>query len=158
MLIAVLAAYVMTSGLLAGFFFAYWCSVMIGLRAVDNRVFVETMQAINAALPNGRFVVPFFTPAVLAPISAWLAFADGSDASGWWSVGATVLSLVTLAITITRNVPMNNALAAAGDPESLDSAQLARGSFEAPWTRWNDVRTYTSALAFAAGVGALAVL
>lgn len=158
MITASVIALVMTSGLSAGFFFAYWCSVMIGLRNVSDKTFVETMQAINAVLPNGRFVVPFFAPVVLAPICTWLTFAEGYRTSGWWCLAATVLSVITFVITPARNVPMNKALAAAGPPETPELATLTREAFEKPWTFWNDIRAYTSILAFAASVGALAML
>lgn len=147
----VVIALVVTSGLLAGFFFAWWCSCMIGLRNVGDDTFVETMQAINRVLPNGRFAIPFFAPMVLAPVSTWLTFADGSTTAGWWSVGATVLSIVTFVITAAWNVPLNNALEAAG----RDDDTAARDAFEDPWTRWNDLRTATSFLAFCAAVGIL---
>ena len=152
-LIAIVAL-VVTSGLLAGFFFSWWCSCIVGLKNVSDAVFVETMQAVNRILPNGRFVVPFFAPVILAPICVWLLFAGGETAAGWWSVAATVLSVITFGITAAGNVPLNNQLEAAG--RSDDAA--ARIAFEGPWTLLNDLRTGTSFLAFCAAVGALATL
>lgn len=133
----VVVTLVVTSGLLAGFFFAWWCSCMIGLREVGDEAFVEFMQAVNRVLPNGRFVIPFFAPVVLAPIAAWIMFSDGQSAAGWWSVAATALSVISHGITVALNVPLNNSLEAAG--RSDDTA--ARTAFEAPWNRWNDLRT-----------------
>lgn len=153
-----LVSLVITSGLLAGFFFAYWCSVMLGLRNVRDDVFVETMQNINAVLPNGRFVIPFFAPVILGVVASWLTFSDDATQAAWWCVASAVLSLVTFGITASRNVPMNNALAAVGTPESAEAAHRAREVNEAPWTMWNDVRTYTSILAFAAATIALVLL
>lgn len=155
---AILFAFVITSGLLAGFFFAYWCSVMIGLRNVRDETFIETMQNINAALPNRRFAIPFFAPVVLSLFAVWRTFADDATTSMWWSVTAAVLSLITFGITAARNVPMNNALAEVGAPASPGIAHEAREANEAPWTLWNDIRTYTSALAFVAAIAALVTL
>lgn len=152
-LIPVMVGLAITSGLLAGFFFAWWCSSMIGLRNVSDPVFVETMQEINRVLPNGRFAVPFFAPVILAPICAYLAFGSGEITTGWWCVGATILSAVTFVITAAANVPLNNALEEAGRED--DSA--ARAAFEGPWTRWNNLRTATSILAFCSAVGAMVV-
>lgn len=154
MALTVIVALVITSGLLAGFFFAWWCSCMIGLRNVTDSAFVETMQAVNRSLPNARFIVPFMAPVILAPICTWLAFADGQSAAFWWSSAATALSVVTFAITAAGNVPLNNALEAAG----REDVHAARIVFELPWTRLNDLRTLTSALAFGAAVGALVAL
>lgn len=155
---ALLVALVVTSGLLAGFFFAYWCSVMIGLRAVSDRVFVESFQAINRVLPNSRFAVPFFAPVVLAPVCTWLAFASGERDAGWWCLAATVLQVITFFITGTRNVPLNNALEQAGIPASDTDARRIRDAFVHPWTTWNDVRFVTSTLGFASAVFALVVM
>ncbi len=151
-------ALVLLSGLLAGFFFAYWCSVMIGLRSVSSRVFVESFQAINRVLPNSRLAVPFFAPVVLAPLCTWMAFADGDRDAGWWCLAATVFQVVTFLITGLRNVPLNNALEVAGTPASATDAERRRSAFVGSWTRWNDVRFGTSTLGFASAVIALAVM
>ena len=48
-----------------------------------------------------------------------------------------------LAVTFAVNVPLNNRLnAATGDPAA------ARAAFEAPWVRWNLVRTVLNTAAF----------
>lgn len=57
-------------------------------------------------------------------------------------------ALATLVITVVVNVPLNNALAAAG---SGDPA-AARAAFESSWAAWNVARAVTSTLA----VGCLA--
>lgn len=49
----VLAAATLLTGLMAGLFFAYSCSVMPGLSATDNRSFVRTIQWINRRILNG---------------------------------------------------------------------------------------------------------
>lgn len=154
MLELVLVLGVVTSGLLAGFFFAYWCSVMVGLKNASDATFVETMQNINAVLPNGRFVIPFFGPVILAAASTWLGFSNEESATAWWCVASLVLSVLTFGITASQNVPLNQALAAA---ERNDDG-AARTAFEGPWNRWNDLRTSTSALAFITAVMALVFL
>jgi uncharacterized membrane protein len=131
---------------------------MVGLREVSDHAFVESFQAINRVLPNGRFALPFFTPVVLAPLCTWLAFGSGEQTAGWWCLVATVLQIVTFLITGTRNVPLNNALEAAGIPVTEQDAGRVRASFVKPWTRWNDVRFVTSTLGFAVAVIALAVV
>ena len=47
-------------GLMAGFFYAYACSVMVGLDRVDDRTFIVTMQWINATVRNAAFAPAFF--------------------------------------------------------------------------------------------------
>jgi uncharacterized membrane protein len=49
-----------------------------------------------------------------------------------------LLYLAQLAVTAGVNVPLNNALAAAGSTDP----SAARAAFEARWVRWNHVRTW----------------
>lgn len=147
-MIIFMVALIVTSGLLAGFFFAWWCSCMVGLKRVSDTTFVETMQRINGVLANGRFAIPFFAPVLLAPILVWLLHSDGQRVAGFWSVVATVFSAITFVITAGRNVPLNNDLAKA----QLSDATNARKAFEGPWVRWNTLRTLTSTVAFVASV------
>ncbi len=147
---------VILTGLMAGFFFAYWCSVMVGLRSVSDETFVETMQHINAVLPNAMFAPPFFGALLVPAIAAWIAFSDGKPEAGWWLVVSFVFYVVTFVITAVRNVPMNNALAQAGAPHDAAGAIRIRAEFEGPWVRWNAMRTATNLASFAAAVIALA--
>ena len=47
-----LAAATITTGLMAGLYYAYACSVMPGLSRTDDRTFVSAMQQINVAIIN----------------------------------------------------------------------------------------------------------
>ena len=76
-------------------------------------------------------------------------------ASGWL-IGAVVLSLLTVLVTVTGNIPLNNRLAAVGDPEAAADLAAVRAWFEVAWVRWNTVRTVTSVAAFGALVGQFA--
>lgn len=151
-MIILLVVLILTSGLLAGFFFAWWCSCMVGLNNVSDATFVETMQKINAVLPNARFALPFFAPMLLAPILAWVLFRDGQHTASSWAIVATIFSVITFVITAARNVPLNNALA----QMDIQHAAAARQAFEGPWIRWNSLRTLTSTIAFVASILALA--
>jgi uncharacterized membrane protein len=58
------------------------------------------------------------------------------------------LYLVAVIITIAVNVPMNDAIKAAGDPAHIDVAQVRAQFNEARWATWNLVRVATSVPAF----------
>jgi uncharacterized membrane protein len=51
---------ILTTGLISGFFYAYACSVTLGLALLPDEQYVEAMQAINATVRNGLFAVSFF--------------------------------------------------------------------------------------------------
>src|SRR4028118_7780 len=53
-----------TTGLIAGFFYAYACSVTLGLALLPDEQYVEAMQAINATVRNGVFAFGFFGAAL----------------------------------------------------------------------------------------------
>ena len=56
---------------------------------------------------------------------------------------------IAVVITFVVNVPLNDALKAAGDPDRIRDLHGARAAFdEARWAAWNLVRTLTSGAAF----------
>ena len=68
--------------------------------------------------------------------------------------GGVLYVLGMFVVTMTFNVPLNNALAAA-DPASQEAASLwAR--YLTDWTFWNHVRTVASTLACALFIAAIA--
>ncbi|PZG06271.1 DUF1772 domain-containing protein [Micromonospora craterilacus] len=152
--IAVLAGATLSTGLVAGLFFAYACSVMPGLAATDDRTLVGTMQSINRKILNGWFLSMFLG----GPLLVALAVAGYFRAGGAvlvWLVAALVGHLVTFGVTMRCNVPLNNQLDAAGSVDGTTDLAAVRQRFEAPWVRWNLVRTISSVAAFVCLIGAL---
>jgi uncharacterized membrane protein len=73
-------------------------------------------------------------------------------------VAALVLYLAAFVITIAVNVPLNDAIKAAGDPDRISDLAGVRERFdEARWAAWNLVRVVTSLGAFACLAWALVV-
>ncbi|MEY9211988.1 DUF1772 domain-containing protein [Thermobifida halotolerans] len=152
---AVVAATV-TTGLLAGVFFAFSVAVMPGLARVGDRGVVEVMQRINEAILNGWFLVVFLGSPVLSLVAV-VVHVGSSGAVLGWLVAALVGGVVSLAVTVRGSVPLNDALAQAGPVERMADPVGVRRRFEARWVRWNVVRTVASVLAFGCLVGAVAV-
>jgi uncharacterized membrane protein len=145
---AVLAAATVTSGLIAGLFYAFACSVMLGLRRTDARTFVNTMQQINVAIINGWFLVCFVGALVLIVAAATLQFGQDQRPALPWILAALILYLAVLLITGRVNVPLNNELAAAGEVDRITDLAAVRERFEARWVRWNVMRAVASSAAF----------
>jgi uncharacterized membrane protein len=145
---AVLAAATVTSGLIAGLFYAFACSVMLGLRRTDARTFVNTMQQINVAIINGWFLVCFVGALVLIVAAATLQFGQDQRPALPWILAALILYLAVLLITGRVNVPLNNELAAAGEVDRITDPAAVRERFEARWVRWNVMRAVASSAAF----------
>jgi uncharacterized membrane protein len=145
---AVLAAAAVTTGLIAGLFYAYACSVMLGLRQTDARTFVNAMQRINVAIINGWFLVCFVGALVLTVAAAALQFGQDRRPALPWILAALIFYLAVLVITGRVNVPLNNELAAAGEVDVIADLAAVRERFEARWVRWNVMRAIASTVAF----------
>ena len=126
------------TGLMAGIYFAYACSVMLALGRTADRTFVEVMQKIDVAIQNPVFFAAFFGAQVAAGVAMWLQASDGG-VSGW-TPAALALNVAGLLITMVANVPLNNALHAAGDPVAIADPGAVRARFEQPWNSWNLAR------------------
>ncbi|GAA1662048.1 anthrone oxygenase family protein [Fodinicola feengrottensis] len=143
-----LIAATLTTGLIAGLFYGFCCAVMPGLAASSDRTFIETMQNINVAILNGWFFLTFMGALLTAIVAAALHMGG----SGWrvfpWILAAVLFYLVTFVVTIAANVPLNDALMAAGDPAKIGDLAAVRHAFENAWLGWNLVRALTNTAAF----------
>jgi uncharacterized membrane protein len=148
-----LVAATLTMGLMAGVFGHYTHTIMPGLRRTDDRTFVGAFQAIDRAIINPWFLPVFIGALVFTGLAAALHLDEGSVLP--WTLAALVLYLPVVVITGRVNVPLNNAIKAAGDPDDIDVAQVRRRFDEARWARWNLFRTVASTAAFGALIWAL---
>ncbi|MEV4410747.1 DUF1772 domain-containing protein [Catellatospora sp. NPDC049609] len=146
-LLALIAAMV-TMGNMAGVFGLYSHTVMPGLRRTDDRTFVGAFQALDRAIINPWFMLGGFLGAlVFTGAAAGLLLGPGGAALTW-TLTAFALYLVVFVITVAVNVPMNDTIKAAGEPDGIADLAGVRARFdEARWSRWNLVRTVLTTLA-----------
>jgi uncharacterized membrane protein len=150
--IALIAA-TLTMGLMAGVFGLYAHTIMPGLRKTDDRTFVGAFQEIDRAIINPLFMVWFFGALVFAVVAAALLGGEGSVLP--WVAAGGVLYLAVVVITMAVNVPLNDAIKAAGDPDAIDVAAVRERFGEARWMAWNVVRAVLSTAAFGSLMWAL---
>ncbi|MGC4943345.1 DUF1772 domain-containing protein [Kribbella sp. DT2] len=144
--VASLLAATITTGLVAGVFGIYANAIMPGLAKTDDKTFVGAFQSMDRAILNPIFLGLGFVGALVFTLLAGVLHLK-EDAFPWIAV-AFVLYLVTFVVTIAVNVPMNDALKAAGDPGTIDVA-AARAAFdEARWRSFNLLRVALSTVAF----------
>ena len=144
---ATLVGATLTTGLSAGAFDVFAHAIMPGLRKTDDRTFVAAYQNIDRAILNPRFLgVTFFGPVVAITAAAITHRGERSRAQ---IAAALVLYATAVAITMRVNVPLNNAISAAGDPDRIDLAAVRERFDEKRWARWNNARVLTSTAAFA---------
>jgi uncharacterized membrane protein len=145
-----------TMGLAAGVFALYAHTIMPALKTTDDRTFVASFQALDRAIINPWFMVGGFAGAlVLTGLSVLTQLRQ--DALPWILV-ALALYLVTFVVTVVVNVPLNDAIKAAGDPDRItDLAQVRADFHEVRWAAFNLVRVVTTTGAFASLLWALVV-
>jgi uncharacterized membrane protein len=141
-------------GLMAGIFFAFSAFVMTALGRLPSAAGIAAMRSINVAIMNPLFLVVFFGPAALSRVAAVAAIvAWPVPAALYLFAGGVLYLLGGLVVTMQRNVPLNQALAAA-DPAS-DEGALLWYRYLSVWTAWNHVRTVAALAATAAFIMAL---
>lgn len=148
-----LATATLTTGLISGFFYAYACSVTLGLALLPDDEYIDAMQAINETVRNGVFAFSFFG-AVLSLLLALALHSTRPRSRRFMLVALAAVLYIGggFMVTFLVNVPMNEELARVGEA-GANLAQV-RAGYEGPWNFWNGVRTVFSSLAFLALIGA----
>ncbi|MEN3150388.1 anthrone oxygenase family protein [Neorhizobium sp. IRAMC:178] len=143
------------SGAIFGFFYAWVCSTMWGLDAADPAVAIEAMKAMNSSVRNMVFAPAFFGTSPLLLITALLAFLLGlRGPAAAFALAAVVYLIGGQVLTMSINVPMNEALAATATPADADGARRVWREYSQPWQYWNIVRTLASGVCLLlAGLG-----
>ncbi len=150
-----LAGATLTTGLVAGVFYAYEVSVNLSLAAQPDASYVATMNAINQRIRNPLFYLSYFGAAVF--LLAALAAHSPRPRSGRFLLVAVACALYVgggFLLTAFVNVPLNDELARVSAEASPGELARARAAFEDTWNFWNGVRAVFSVLAFLALVGA----
>ncbi len=145
-----------TMGLAAGVFALYAHTIMPALKTTDDRTFVASFQALDRAIINPWFMVGGFVGALV--LTALAALTQLRQDPLPFILVALALYLVAVVVTVAVNVPLNDAIKAAGDPDRITDLATVRAQFhETRWAAFNLVRVVTSTGAFASLLWALVV-
>jgi uncharacterized membrane protein len=143
------------TGAIAGVYYAFSVAVMPGLNATDAGTAIRAMTSINQKIQNPMFVVTFLGPPILGVLTGVLLLMLGhKPAAVLFFLAAAVYLVGAFIPTMVVNVPMNDALDAAGVP--TDPAEAARlwSDYSSRWTGWNTVRAGASVISLLlAGLG-----
>lgn len=141
------------SAAIFGFFYAWVCSTMWGLDAADPRVAIEAMNAMNGSVRNWVFAPAFFGPGPAFLLAALLAgLVRARCAAALFVLAGFVYVLFAQILTMSVNVPMNEALGQTLTPTSAIEAERLWSDYSTRWQRFNTIRTVTSLLAFWIGI------
>ncbi len=130
----------LSSGLMAGVFFAFSNFVMKALARLPAPHGMAAMQSINATVLNPGFLGTLLLAAGVSVVGL------GTAVVGWDQPGAFFLALGgllfmggSLFVTAAFNVPRNEALAGVAQDDPDQPGIWCR--YLAGWTAWNHVRT-----------------
>lgn len=150
LLIATTTTAILLIGAVFGFFYAWVCSTMWGLDDADPRVAIAAMQAMNDSVRNAVFFPAFFLTPVALLLAAGLARRERHRTSAVLLASAAgVYTFGGLLLTMTVNVPMNEALAEVSVPEARDAAAAIWADYSRRWQIFNVVRTIASGISLA---------
>ncbi|MGE8433315.1 MULTISPECIES: chryseobasin maturation helper ChrI [Chryseobacterium] len=137
------------TALIAGLFYAYSCSVVLGLGKLSDAEYLKAMQNINREIQNPVFFMSFMGTAILLPISAFLF--RGEQPTFIFLLLATFAYLIgVFGVTVIGNVPMNNLLDQFDISNSATEAiKQVRENFENRWNFLNNIRTVFSVISIA---------
>ena len=136
--LALLQGAILAYALLAGVFLAFSDFIMRALSRTSGIGGPEAMQLINREVFRWIFMTLFMGMAVVSLLLSGLAAL---------SLNTPTDTLILLAglVTVIRNVPMNERLAAM-DPATDTARDYWTGTYLPRWTFWNTVRTLACAL------------
>src|SRR5690349_17409797 len=140
------------TGLLAGLFYGYSCSVNNGLGDLSDSGYLEAFQSINRNIQNPVFMLTFLGNAILLPLTTILLYKSGPTVSSHYLlIALTVYFIGVLGITIFCNVPLHDQLDSYQiRSASLEELSVIRKSFEEPWNRFHAIRTIAAIVSFGA--------
>ena len=139
------------TGLLAGLFYGYECSVIKGLGNLQDEVYLQSFQSINKAIQNPYFFITFMGSLVVLPVATWLSYDKSALLTFYLLLAATGLYVIgVFGVTIFGNVPLNEALDALNlKGATVDEIAKQRSIFETAWNRLHTIRTIAAVVSFA---------
>ncbi|MDM1555250.1 DUF1772 domain-containing protein [Chryseobacterium indologenes] len=134
------------TALIAGLFYAYSCSVVLGLGKLSDAEYLKAMQNINREILNPVFFMSFMGAAVLLPVSTF--FLRGEQSVFIFLLLATLAYLIgVFGVTVVGNVPMNDQLDRFDISGSTTEAiKQMRDNFENRWNFLNNIRSVFSVI------------
>ena len=136
--------------LVAGLLFGFAVVVMPGITKLDDDDFLKAFKHMDGIIQDNHplFMVVWVGSIFTVLGTLVLGTLQLTGLQLYLLCAAGVLYLLGVQAPTARfNIPLNNALQG-WDLASMDEAALAeaRTEFEAPWNRWNRIRTFNAAV------------
>jgi uncharacterized membrane protein len=140
-------------GAMAGLFFAYSVSVMIGLDRINSAEAIRAMQSINQRIQNPVFLSVFMLAPVAVGVTSGLLYKLGHNhAAVAFLIAGLVYLVGSIGVSAAVNIALNNDLdkvqlvepSTSSAPATIstgESADKVWSDYSDRWTRWNHIRT-----------------
>jgi uncharacterized membrane protein len=136
-----------TTGLIGGLFYAYSCSVNLGLGRLSDGAYLAAMQSINKAILNPVFFASFIGTLLLLPACTYLHYKPSSTKFIVLLIATALYVVGVFGVTIFGNVPLNEGLDKIDfSVASIEDISRQRINFEKPWNRLHQIRTVASVI------------
>lgn len=138
----------LSSGLIAGVYFAFSVFIMKAFDTMETAQSITAMNAINEVILRSLFMPVFFGSSIVALLLIVVAFVYWGEAGAGLALIAGMVYFIGMFVcTVAFNVPLNNTLSRL-DPTD-DNAQQIWSHYLKNWTKWNHLRTVSSLLSCA---------
>ena len=144
---------VILDAMAGGIIFIFSNTVMKTLSQFDDEIGINVMVLLNKIIINPLFAFVFFGGLVsVYPTIVMMTKPDEfSKPARYYALASTlVFFLGEFLVTVTQNVPRNNALMAS-DPTSEEGVEYWRNDFLGDWVAWNTARGVFSVIASVLG-------
>jgi uncharacterized membrane protein len=136
-------AVALSSGLMAGVYFAFSGFIMKALDDIETAQAITAMNAINRVILRSSFMPVFFGSSIISLLLIVAAFVYWDEAGAGLALIAGMVYFVGMFVcTAVFNVPLNNTLARTR--VTSDNAQQDWSHYLNNWTKWNHLRTVSS--------------
>lgn len=133
----------LSSGLMAGIYFAFSGFIMRAFSKIDTTQSIAAMNSINETILGSLFMLLFFGSSIISVLLIIAAVVHWGEAGTELLLIAGAVYVVGMFIcTALFNVPLNNTLARL-DPGSANAYQVW-SHYLINWTNWNHLRTVSS--------------
>uniref|UniRef100_A0A7V3E7T0 DUF1772 domain-containing protein n=1 Tax=Ignavibacterium album TaxID=591197 RepID=A0A7V3E7T0_9BACT len=149
---------VLLTGLVAGLFYGYDCSVTKGLGNLSDLAYLQSFQSINKVIQNPYFFFSFMGSVLVLPLASWLSYDNNNLMSFYLLISSTLIYFIgVLGVTIFGNVPLNEQFANFSVSTSSETElSIMRNTFEKPWNYFHRIRTIAAIISF--GLAVLSII
>jgi len=144
----------LSSGLMAGIYFAFSVFIMQAFGRIDTAQAITAMNAINKTILRSLFMPLFFGSSIISLLLIIMGYYHWDETNSELILLAGALYFSGMFIcTALFNVPLNNSLASQ-DPNS-ENAYPVWTHYLKTWTNWNHLRTISALVTCTLCIGVL---